>query len=94
MLSFKFNLLTIRIYYEFPVDSVEISMNPWGHHPIGVIEACVGWRESLRSIVIKIKMNVDVSPQCLASEVKLKLTPPLTNPAVILGFHFLQVFPR
>jgi hypothetical protein len=94
MLSLKLNLLGIRINFEFPVDSVEIPMNPWWHHSIGVIKACIGWRESLRSIVIEIKMNVDVSPQGLASEVKLELTPSFTDPAVVLGFHLLQVFPR
>jgi hypothetical protein len=69
-------------------------MNPWGHHPIGVIKACIRWRESLRPKVIEIKMNVDVSPQGLASEVKFELAPSLTDPAIILGFHLLQVFPR
>ena len=94
MLSLKLNLLGIRINFEFPIDSVEIPMNSWCHHPIGVIEPCVGWRKSLRPKVIEIKMNVYVGPQCLASEVKLEFAPPLTDPAVILGFHLLQVFPR
>jgi hypothetical protein len=94
MLSLKLNLLGIRINYESPVDSVEIPMNPWWHHPIAVIEACVSWRESLRSVVIEIKMNVDVSPQSLASEVKLELAPSFTDPAIILSFHLLEVLPR
>lgn len=94
MLNLKLNLTGIRIHYEFPVDSVEIPMNSWGHHPKGVIEACVSGHESVRPVVIEIKMNVDVSPQGLTSEVKLELAPPLTDPAIILGFHLLQVFPR
>ena len=70
MLRLKLNLIGIGIHKIFPVDSVEIPMNPWGHHPIDVIEPCIGWHESLRPIVIEIKINVDVGPQVLASEVK------------------------
>jgi hypothetical protein len=94
MFSLKLNLTGIRIHNEFPINRVEIPVNPWGHHPVGVIEACIGWHESIRPVVIEIKMNVDVSPQGLASEVKLELAPPLTDPAIILGFHLLQVFSR
>ena len=94
MFSLKLNLTGIRIHYEFPIYRVEIPMNPWGHHPIGVIEACISWHESTRHVVIEIKMNVDISPEGLASEVKFELTPSLTDPAIILGLHLLKVFPR
>jgi hypothetical protein len=64
-------------------------MMPRRHHSIYRVESSIGRSEFIRTVIIKIKVNIDIGTQLLAPEVKLDLAPALTDPTIILGFNFL-----